>query len=244
VLRSVDQVIHVSHWSKQAVESHRAIRPRASAVIWNGIAATVPATALTRADWGLGPDDLVLINVGTLEPRKNQVGLIDLFAALCARSPRAWLLLVGDGPQRGEVKRKVEQAGLVGRVKLLGARPDVPALLMLADLYIHYATLENCPIVLLEAARAGLPSAAVPVGGIAELQARLESSVALSADDIEASLRVLEPLLSDPALRAEWGRRARRNFHQSFTREAMAGAFLEAVGLSSERIEPGQRGEP
>ena len=233
VLRTVDQVIHVSHWSRQAMESCRAIRPRASTVIWNGIAATNPSTALTRADLGLGPDDLVLINVGTLEPRKNQVGLLDLFAALCARYPRARLLLVGDGPLRGEVRRKVEQERLVGRVKLLGSRPDVPALLMLADLYIHYATLENCPVVMLEAARAGLPSAAVPVGGIAELQARLESSVALPAADVEASLRALEPLLSDPTLRAEWGRRARRNFDRTFTSEAMAAAYLDVLGLST-----------
>ncbi|MGE5667069.1 MAG: glycosyltransferase family 4 protein [Betaproteobacteria bacterium] len=231
VLRTVDQTIHVSYWSKRSVESHRAIRLRNATVIWNGIAAAPPVSAITRADLGLANDDLALINVGTVEPRKNQIGLIDLFAAIYTRFPKARLLLVGNGPQYSEVQRKVERFGLYGRVKLLGVRRDVSALLALADLYIHYATLENCPVAMLEAARAGLPSAAVPVGGIPELQTQLESSVAIPANNIEVSLQTLEQLLSNPTLRAEWSRRAQHNFQKFFTCEAMVGAFLKALNL-------------
>ena len=206
MLRRVDQTICVSHWSRQMVEMNRGIQPRDSTVIWNGIAAVAPLPALTRAELWLEPDDLVLINVGRIEQNKNQLGLIDLFAAISAKFPRARLLLVGDGPQRGEVQRKVDRLGLGGQVRLLGFRGDVPALLPVADIYIHYATLESFGLVLLEAARAGIPSAAIPVGGIPEIQAQLKSNITLQADDIAGSLQVLEPLLSDPALRAEYGK--------------------------------------
>ena len=232
VLRDVDQVIHVSHWSRSEAESRLAARPRSSAVIWNGIGEVDPRPKLTRADIGLAPDDLVLMNVGTLEPRKNQVGLIDLFAAVIRRHPRSRLVLVGDGPHRGEVARKVESANLAGRVTLLGARRDVPDLLPLADLYVHYATLENGPVAVLEAARAGLPWAAVPAGGVRELLDQLGSGVALTPGDPSGSLRALEPLLTRPELRAELGRRARERFLDSFTREAMVAHYLDALGLS------------
>ena len=228
VLLSVDLVIYASHWLRQAVEIRRGVQPRSSTVIWNGIAAVAPFPALTRAELQLESDDLVLINVGSIEPRKNQLGLIDLFAAISAKFPRARLLLVGDGQQRGEVQRKVDQLGLNKRVSLLGVRMDVPAILPVADIYIHYANLENCPIALLEAARAGIALAATPVGGIPEIQAQLESDIVLPVDDVAGSLQVLEPILSNAVLRAEYGQRARHNFQRYFTTEVMTSAFLRA----------------
>jgi glycosyltransferase involved in cell wall biosynthesis len=234
VIQAVDVVIFISHWSRQVVENDRGLRPRSSVMIRNGLSDTPPQTVLSREDLGLEADDLVLINVGTIEPRKNQIGLIDLFAEVCTRYPRARLLLVGDGPQRDEVQRKVKLKGLHETVKFLGYRSDVPTLLQVADIYIHYSSLENCPYALLESARAGLPSAAVPGGGIAELQAQLDSIVVLPAGDIGESLQVLEPLLNDVALRAELGRNARRNFQRHFTREVMTGGYLKVLGLSPE----------
>src|SRR5439155_11719618 len=127
------------------------------------------APPLRREDLGLGLNDLVLINVGTLEPRKNQIGLLDLFATLAAEHRDMRLLLVGDGPQRAELERKIKAMRFDDRVKLLGHRRDVSSLLKLSDLYVHYARVENCPFVLLEAARAGISSAAIAVGGIHEL---------------------------------------------------------------------------
>ncbi len=229
-LQAVDHVIYVSKWAQQAAESCRAVRPRASTIVHSGIEASTPAAALTRADLGLSQSDLILINAGTLDRVKNQAALVDLFAAILAKHPNARLLIAGEGPQRGEIERRVTEAGLRGKVKLLGARSDVPALMALSDLYVHYSTMESSSIALMEAARAGLPSAALPVGAIPELQARLEKSVALDTD-IEASLKILEPLLSNAGLRAEWGRLAQRNFQKFFTTEAMTARFLKALGI-------------
>ena len=75
VIRSVDVVIHNSDWQRSTLEGCRGIRPKSSTVIWLGIPATVPDRSVTRRDFGLSPDDLILINVGSLEPRKNQLGL-------------------------------------------------------------------------------------------------------------------------------------------------------------------------
>jgi len=230
VLAAVDRVVFVSDWSRRDVES-RGIRPRASSVIWNGIGDAPPAGA-TRAALGLADDDVVLVNVGTLEPRKDQVGLVRLFARLAPRHPRARLVLVGEGPDRGAIQRLVAQHDLADRVRLLGRRRDVPALLQAADVYVHHAALENCPVSLIEAARAALPFAAIPAGGIPELQASLGSGVALAPDDVEASAAALEPLLADAALRRALGRRGRAAFESHFTRDAMTAAYLEALGIA------------
>ncbi|HYO11053.1 MAG TPA: glycosyltransferase family 4 protein [Tepidisphaeraceae bacterium] len=236
VLEGVDRVIYVSNWARDNVEAVRGLRTRSSAVVWNGVSendGTIGATSgpapLTRAALGLAADAIVLVNVGSIEPRKNQLGLIDLFAAVAARFEKAKLVLVGDGPQRGEVEEKVAERRLKGSVLFLGHRRDVPAILPAADLYVHYSMLENCPLALLEAARAGLPVAAVPAGGVPELQAALDCKLDIDPADVRGTLGRLQPILEDVALRREAGERARKAFEKTFTRESMTQAYLRAL---------------
>jgi glycosyltransferase involved in cell wall biosynthesis len=229
VLAEVDHVVYVSGWARDVVEIERGVRPRSSTVIWNGLPDASVDTAnrfAQRAMLGLGDDDLALVNVGTLEPRKNQAGLVDLFADVAARFPQARLLLVGDGPHRPIVEERIRERGLEAKVKLLGMRRDVPSILSAADVYVHFATAENCPVVLIEAARAGLPMAAAPVGGVPELLRELGSGVELNLTDRAASLRALRPLLESTERRTDLGRRARASFERRFTRDAMVKQYM------------------
>jgi glycosyltransferase involved in cell wall biosynthesis len=212
------------------VENDRQIKPLASSVIWNGIASDAVAP-FPRAELRLAAEDLVLINVGTLEQRKNQLGLIDLFADIARSRPEARLVLVGDGPHRADIQRRIVDYGVTDKVRMLGMRHDVPALLAMSDLYLHYAAMENCPVVLLEAARAGLPIAAVAGGGVPELLTALQG-VALDPIDRPASLAALQPLLADRAHRQQAGHIAQQAFTRLFTREAMTAAYLNALNMA------------
>lgn len=93
-------------------------------------------------------------------------------------------------------------------------------------------------MVLLEAARAGLPIAAVAAGGVPELLAEL-GGVPLPADTA-GSLAVLRPLLADNGLRARLGRSARETFHRRFTVDAMAAEYRRVLGFAS----PAREGIP
>ena len=232
VLREVDRVIYVSNWARQNVEQSRGLRTKSSAVIWNGVDdLSSTSTPIKRSDLGLEDDDVVLINVGSLEPRKNQLGLLTLFAEVNAEFPQTRLVLVGDGAQRGEIERRIAQLELSGKVILLGHRRDVPALLPLADLYMHYATLENCPLVLIEASRASVPFAAVPNGGVPELQAALDCRIDLTPHDLREAVANVRPLLADANARRQLGRRVRTNFENTFTHRAMTQAYLKALSI-------------
>ncbi len=233
VLESVDHVVYVSDWARRTVEETRGIHPRSSAVIWNGISDTTAGPPLSRQTLGLASDDFVIINVGTLEPRKNQLGLLDLFHPIAAREPRAKLLLVGDGPDRPRLHAKINALGLQDRVLLLGARRDVPLILGIADLYLHYATLENCPVTLLEAARASLPLAATPAGGVPEILTRC-GGIELNTADIPASSDKILSIIHDADLRQKMGHRSRHAFERHFTRDAMTDAYLNLLKLGQE----------
>jgi glycosyltransferase involved in cell wall biosynthesis len=232
VLQSVDHAIYVSNWAQHVVETERRINPKRSRVIWNGIATDDRSPALSRSDIGVGENELMLINVGSLEPRKNQIELLDLFKLVQSEHANARLVLVGDGAQRTEIEKKICDYQLTDSVILLGHRTDVPALLKLADVYVHYSKLENCPVILLEAARAGLPIAAIPAGGVGEIGAQLGGIVHLHERDANASLTALRPLLSDSTLRQSLGVSARRGFDERFTRDAMVQQYLDELELS------------
>jgi glycosyltransferase involved in cell wall biosynthesis len=232
VLQSVDHVIYVSNWAQRVVETERSINPKRSRVIWNGIASHDQTPSLSRSDIGVGENDLMLINVGSLEPRKNQIELLDLFKLIRSERANARLVLVGDGPQRTEIEQKIHRHELTDSVVVLGHRTDVPALLKLADIYVHYSKLENCPVILLEAARAGLAIAAIPAGGVGEIGAQLGGITHLHERDINASLNALQPLLKEDSLRRSLGASARRGFEARFTRDAMVQQYLDELELS------------
>lgn len=233
VLQTVDHVIYNSNWSRQMIEEDRGIRVQSSTVIWHAISDIVPKTVLTRKDFGLTTDDLVFINVGTMEPRKNQIGLIDLFAKVSSKYPQSRLLLVGDGPTRDEIQQKVNQNLLQDKIKLLGFRSDVSDLLQIVDIYIHYAKLESFGLVFLEASRAEIPSIAVMGGGITEVSNQLESVIAIPIDNISASLEAIEPIITNRTLRTELGKRGHCNFKKYFTCHRMIEEYLKTVlGLS------------
>jgi glycosyltransferase involved in cell wall biosynthesis len=229
LLKQVDAVFYVSQWSRRVVEVERGINPRTSAVIWNGIAADFAAAAVDRRSLGLADDDVVIVNVGSLEARKNQTGLLDLFARIAGEYPKAKLVLVGDGPQRGEIDAKIRTLCLTDRVKCLGFRSDVPAIFAASDLYIHYAKLENCPVILLEAARAGLPIASLPAGGSQEILDALGGGVLLSDEDAEASMKALRPLLWESSARKSMGARLRLGFQSRFTQAAMTREYISRL---------------
>ncbi len=230
VLSEVDRVIYVSKWAQEIVEKERGIHSRTSSVIWNGIAPSVQASAISRSSVGLHADDLVLINVGTLEPRKNQLGLLDFFAGVARKFPAARLVLVGSGPDRAAIVERIQKLGLESKVHLLGRRHDVPSILPVADLYVHYAKAENCPIALLEAARARLPIAAVPAGGAGEILEKL-GGLPILPDALHQSIDKIAAVLQNANLRKQLGAAAKQSFVRHFTLEAMVSEYRRVLGL-------------
>ncbi|SCV02288.1 Phosphatidylinositol N-acetylglucosaminyltransferase [Cupriavidus necator] len=119
----------------------------------------------TRAELGLGPDHRFVLNVGRLVPDKAQADLIDAFAQACP-GPGTVLMIAGDGPLRDALGQRIAQHGLSGRVRLLGQRADVPALLNAADLFVLSSLIEGMPLVVGEALACGCPVVATDASGV------------------------------------------------------------------------------
>jgi glycosyltransferase involved in cell wall biosynthesis len=110
---------------------------------------------------------------GRVADGKGLTRLLDALAAL----PEAELLMLGDGPARAGLEALARGRGLAGRIDWRGhvaeRRPYLDELAA-ADIFVHPSPAEGFPKVVLDAMAVGLPVAAVPAGGLADLgRARL-----------------------------------------------------------------------
>ena len=108
-----------------------------------------------RAELSLD-DCFTVMHVGRLTYPKNHEFLLDAFAHLLEKEPKAKLVLVGNGELREAVEQKAGQLP-AGSVLLLGTRNDIPELLQAADVFAFPSHFEGLPVTMIEAQAAGLP---------------------------------------------------------------------------------------
>jgi starch synthase (maltosyl-transferring) len=207
----------------------RAAIPREHLVCIPGGAETLefenPAPA-NRSLWNIPQDAKLLIWVGRMDPVKRIGDLLQAMTLL-PDDTRTHLLLVGDGPERPRVESHVAAAGLRERVHLAGFRRDVPALLAAADLFVLPSLTEGMPNALLEAMACGLPVVTCDVPGCRDLINHLADGLLVAPAQPQALARALAHLLSDSALAARLGARARAKIRREYTSSACLAKYLK-----------------
>ena len=161
--------------------------------------------AAVRAGLGLGAQDRVVITVGEHIPRKNHLACIDAVARLDGVT----LLFCGVGEQEAMLRAHAEALGVAARVRFLGFRRDVPALLHAADVFLFPSFQEGLPVSLMEAMAAGLPCVVSRVRGSSDLIGQGEGGYLCAPGDVPALAEGLRALVNDPALAAAMGARNR-----------------------------------
>jgi glycosyltransferase involved in cell wall biosynthesis len=159
-----------------------------------------------RAELGLPPDALVVGHAGRFASEKNHKGLVAIAARAMQEVPEAYLLLVGDGPERAAVEQAVAARGLGERVIFAGYRSDIGRALSAMDVFALPSFREGFPIAAVEAQAISLPVVAYDIPGMREAVAHADLLAPVS-DEPEAA-RILLQLLEDASARRERGARA------------------------------------
>jgi len=102
-----------------------------------------------------------------------------------------YCLIVGTGPEEGNLRKMVSQLGLSNRVLFLGHRNDIPEILSACDALVSPSLSEANPRVVREAMAMGLPVIATAVGGQTEMIEEKETGFLVPARDSYAMFRTL-----------------------------------------------------
>lgn len=174
-------------------------------------------------------DSLVIGTVGRLQAIKDQKLLIQALVRALREQPaargRLRLVIVGDGPLRGELQQAIDASGLADIAWLAGEQADVPAWLRAFDLFVLPSLSEGISNTILEAMASGLPVIATRVGGNAELIESPTTGELFAAGDAAALAAQLLAALDDPARSKAQGAAGRRLIEHRFSLEAMVAAY-------------------
>lgn len=201
--RFVDRYIAVSQANARYLVEEKRLPARKITVIRNGCdvarfdPAHRPPPAL-RASLGIAHSDPVAVVLGRLEPQKGHHVLLDAFAQVRGRSPRAHLVCVGDGVLRAELEHRVTALGLAGAVHLVGYQRNVVDWLALADVSVLPSFYEGLPLAAIESSAAGRPVVATAVDGTPEVVLHGRTGLLVSPGDVTGLAAAIDQLFANP----------------------------------------------
>ncbi|MEW5802716.1 MAG: glycosyltransferase [bacterium] len=162
------------------------------------------------SELGFQPDQKVVGSVGRLNQVKNYPVLLHAFRDVAAKVPEARLLIVGDGPERGNLERLIDRLGLSKICLLPGERFDIADLLSCMDIFVLPSWSEGTSMSLLEAMACARPVVASCVGGNQELVRHGQTGFLVKPDDVHSFTHHILSLLNNRHMAAGFGENCRK----------------------------------
>jgi glycosyltransferase involved in cell wall biosynthesis len=229
-LRNADAIIAISESTRRDMLHHYQVDQTKVRVIYGGVTPrfrTSLPDEIAQVRRGHNLPEHFILSVGTIEPRKNLVRLLEAYRSLRDRGSQISLVIAGRRGWRSEhFFQRLQELGLTDEVTLLGLFPDaeLPALYSAADVFVFPSLYEGFGLPVLEAMACGTPVIASNTSAIPEIAA--DTGILFDPYDTrgltEAIVRVLDNAELRAEMRANGLERARR-----FTWQKTAEATLD-----------------
>ena len=172
--------------------------------------------------------------VGRFEPGKHPEDAINAFKIIVEAHPNARLLMLGkseDGCYEATLQQRAIRAGVAEAVEFCGYSADVKDYYERSDVFLFTSEMEGYPIVLLEAAAAGIPVVMYDLPYLATSGCSDWISVAPICDIGAMAARVVE-IVGNPQRIANMSTAARR-YAESLAQYDLAGAWGDVLSCGS-----------
>ena len=184
-----------------------------------------PAQPHIRRELATDPSAPIVLAMCRLDPRKGVDRIIRAVAALDGDLGRAQLAIVGTSNTGEGLARRLRALGaelLGARIRFLGPRQDIAAVLRSVDVLVQASSREALGLSVLEAQACGTPVVAYPASGTLEIVRDGETGLLARHDDVAHLSACIGRVLTDAGLRAHLARAARAQVVTTFTLEQQA----------------------
>lgn len=217
------QGIAVSHAVKWDICRYLGVPSDRVEVIYNGIDPEEYQTQFLPPLSSLDLDENlpVIGAVARLEQRKGIRYLVEALPLVEREYKPVNCVIVGEGPERDVLEKRVRELGLTGRVKFLGFQKNIAQFIQLFDVVVIPSVQEGQSIFCLEALACSRPVVASAVGGIPEIIRHGETGILVPPADPGAIAAAVIALLKDQGLAKRLATAGRELVLNQFTQEQM-----------------------
>jgi glycogen(starch) synthase len=202
------RIITCSYYMRDHISSSLGVPQNRVCVVQNGVDVNKFSFNLNywefRNRFAHGSEKILLF-VGRLVPEKGLDVLIESLPSILSNGVDAKIIVVGEGPQRGEYQEKANQYGLAHKTLFLGHVDDwaLRALYRVADVTIVPSKFEPFGIVALEAMAARCPLVVCAVGGLNEIVDHENTGLKVSINDHNALAQAIIRIIRNTGFR-DW----------------------------------------
>ena len=182
----------------------------------------------TRAALGVGPSVPLVLAAARHEYQKGLDVLLDAVASIRRNRPDVMLLLAGrDGNRTAALRYQATHLGLDDNVRFLGARDDVPDLMVAADVFVLPSRWEGLPGAVIEAMALETPIVASDLPGVREVLGSelLRGCIVPVGDATALASRIVTLIEAGPE--TSWTAAARSRFLRRFTTRRIASEMVD-----------------
>lgn len=167
-----------------------------------------------RKEFGIGPDETLVLFVGRLDLVKGMTYLIAAAKRIMRDHDDVKLLVIGEGSLYTEYMDMTK--GHPGRIIFTGYRSDVPELMKTSDIFVLPSLSEGAANVVMEASASGLAVIASDVGEIPSIVEDGVTGLLVKPRDEEGLYAALKRLIEDPGLVRSMGVAGRKRMEDRY----------------------------
>jgi glycosyltransferase involved in cell wall biosynthesis len=227
--RAAQAVLSTSDYCRQAIQRHYGIAKQQIRIVPEGI--DLPRWRQIAHETPKQSDGQTILCVARQYPRKHVADLLRAMPVVRQHFPNAKALIVGDGPEHGDLQRLAAELHLGDAAQLLGAIPDDNALARMyrrADIFCLPSVQEGFGIVYLEAMASGLPIVATKAAAIPEVVPHGQAGLLIQPGNVAELADSLCDLLGNPDRRNALGQFG-QEYVARYDWDAVAEQFLNQV---------------
>jgi len=227
------KVIAVSDAVKDHLVNDFKLTGERVSVIYNGVylqkfAKDMPADEKQAMKKNLGfSDGPVVGSIGRLSPVKGYDYLLHAFKRVIVKRPEVSLLIIGEGPYEGVLRKIARELAIEDSVFFMKAVVDTSRLLPVIDVYVFPSIQEGLGLSLLEAMASKRPCVATDVGGISNIIQNGKNGILVPSKDTYLLGNAIERVLDDREFSARISHAGFDTVKERFSLEIMADKTAE-----------------
>ncbi len=180
------------------------------------------AAPVRRSAFNTPEDSPLILWLGRMAPDKGP----DIVVRAIAGTPQAYLWMAGAGSYEEEIKKLGAEMGVSARIRFLGWRDDIHALLKAADIFVRSSRSEGLGNVL-EAWSNGLPVISTHSADTDHIIANGQTGLLVAKEDPAALGKALSALISNRDLALRLAQAGKSHFQAHFSEEPVVAMYLD-----------------